>query len=69
MELARGGMTLSAFSLASFAGGIPGVASGLLLGFHDGLPRGSLGEFPIAGLLLGFQGGLTSSSFGSLRRG
>ena len=62
-------MTLSAFSLASFAGGITGVAGGLLLGFDDGLPRDSLGEFPIAGLLLGFQRDLTSGSLGGLRRG
>src|SRR5438874_12156873 len=46
-------MTLSAFSLPSFAGGIAGVASGLPLFFHGGFPRGPLSEFRIAGLLLG----------------
>jgi hypothetical protein len=59
-------MTLSAFSLPSFAGGIAGVASGLPLGFHGGFPRGPLNEFRIAGLLLGFQRGLTSGSLGDL---
>ena len=62
-------MTLSAFSLPSFAGGIAGVASGLPLGFHGGFPRCLLSEFRIAGLLLGFQGGLTSGSLGGLRSG
>ena len=62
-------MTLFAFSLPSFAGGIAGVASGLTLGFQGGFPRGLLGEFRISGLLLGFQGDLTSGSFGSSRRG
>ena len=62
-------MTLFAFSLPSFAGGIAGVASGLPLGFVGSFPRGPLSEFRIAGLLLGFQGDLTSGSFGSLRRG
>ena len=62
-------MSLSAFSLPSFAGGIAGVASGLPLCFHGGFPRGPLSEFRIAGLLLGFQGGLTSGSLGGLRSG
>ena len=62
-------MTLSAFSLPSFAGGIAGVASGLPLGFHGGFPRCLLSEFRIAGLLLGFQRGLTSSSLGGLSSG
>src|SRR5436190_6846541 len=60
---------LSAFSLPSFAGGIAGVASGLLLGFHGGFPRDPLSEFRIAGLLLGFQRGLTIGSLGNLRSG
>jgi hypothetical protein len=47
-------MTLSAFSLPSFAGGIAGITSGLPLGFQDGFLRRLLGEFRIAGLLLGF---------------
>src|SRR5580692_2055462 len=46
---------LSAFSFPSFACSIAGVASGLPLFFHGGLPRGPLSEFHIAGLLLGFQ--------------
>jgi hypothetical protein len=62
-------MTLFAFSLPSFAGGIAGVASGLPLYFVCGFPRGPLREFRIAGLLPGFQGDLTSGSFGGLRRG
>jgi hypothetical protein len=62
-------MTLFAFSLSSFAGGITDVASGLLLGFHGGFPRSPLSEFRVAGLLLGFQGGLTSGSLGGLRSG
>jgi hypothetical protein len=62
-------VTLPAFSLSSFAGGVAGIASSLLLGLHNGLPLGSLGEFPIAGLLLGFERGLTSGSLGGLRRG
>jgi hypothetical protein len=62
-------MTLFAFSLPSFAGGIAGIASGLPLGFVGSFSRGPLSEFRIAGLLLGFQGDLTSGSFGSLRRG
>jgi len=57
-------MSLSAFSLPSFAGGIAGVASGLLFCFRGGFPRDPLSEFRIAGLLLGFQGGLTSGSLG-----
>jgi hypothetical protein len=72
-------VTLSAFSLPSFAGGIAGVASGLPLGFKDGFPRLALSEFliagfllgfqrSIAGLLLGFQRGLASGSLGGLRR-
>ena len=55
-------MTLSAFSLASFAGGIAGVTSGLPLGFQGGFPRCLLGKFRIARLLLVFQRGLTSGS-------
>src|SRR6266550_9596667 len=62
-------MTLSAFSLPSFAGGIAGVTSGLPLGFHGDFPRCLLGEFRVAGLLLGFQRGLTSGSIGGLRSG
>jgi hypothetical protein len=62
-------MTLFAFSLPSFAGGIPGVASGLPLSFQGGFPRGLLGEFRIAGLLLGLQRSLTSGSLGGLRSG
>jgi hypothetical protein len=62
-------MTLFAFSLPSFAGGIAVVPSGLPLGFHGGFPRGPLSEFRIAGLLLGFQRGLTSGSLGDLRGG
>jgi hypothetical protein len=62
-------MTLFSFSLASFAGGIAGVASGLPLGFVGSFSRGPLSEFRIAGLLLGFQGDLTSGSFGDLRSG
>jgi len=62
-------VTLPAFSLSSFAGGVAGIASSLLLGFHNGLPLGALGEFPIAGLLLGFQRGLTSGSLSGLCRG
>ena len=62
-------MTLSAFSLPSFAGGIAGVTSGLLLGFHGGFPRGLLSEFRIAGLLLRFQGGFMSGSLGEFRSG
>jgi hypothetical protein len=60
-------MTLSAFSLPSFAGGITGVTSGLPLGFHGGFPRCPLSEFCITGFLLGFQRGLTSGSLGDLR--
>jgi hypothetical protein len=55
-------MTLSAFSLPSFAGGIAGITSGLPLGF----PCCLLGEFRIAGLLLGFQRGLASGSLSLL---
>ena len=62
-------MSLSAFSLPSFAGGIAGVASGLLFCFRGGFPRDPLSEFRIAGLLLGFQGGLTSGSLGGLCSG
>jgi hypothetical protein len=62
-------MTLSAFSLPSFARGIAGVASGLPLGFQGGFPCCLLSEFRIAGLLLGFQRGLTSGSLGGLRSG
>jgi hypothetical protein len=62
-------MTLFALSLPSFAGGIAGVASGLLLGFHSGFPRGPLSEFRIPRLLLSFQGDLTCGSFSGLRRG
>jgi hypothetical protein len=62
-------MTLFAFSLPSFAGGIAGVASGLSLGFKGGFPRCLLSEFRIAGLSLGFQRSLTSSSLGGLRSG
>jgi hypothetical protein len=47
-------MTLSTFSLPSFAGGIAGVTSGLPLGFQGGFPCCLLGEFRIAGRLLGF---------------
>jgi hypothetical protein len=60
-------ITLSAFSLASFAGGIAGVASGLPLSFQGGFPSCLLSEFCIAGLLLGFQRGFTSRSLGDLR--
>jgi hypothetical protein len=62
-------MTLFAFSLPSFSGGIAGVASDLPLGFVGGFPRRPLSEFRIPGLLLGFQGDLTSGSFGGLRSG
>jgi hypothetical protein len=62
-------MTLSAFSLPSFAGGIAGVASGLPLGFEGGFPRCLIGEFRIAGLLLGFQRGLASGNLDGLRGG
>jgi hypothetical protein len=62
-------MTLSAFSLPSFAGGIAGVASGLPLGFQSGFPRCLLSEFRIAGVVLGFQGDLTSGGFSGLRCG
>ncbi len=62
-------MTLSAFSLPSFAGGIAGVASGLPLGFHGGFPCGLLSEFRIAGLLLRFQGGFMSGVVGGLSSG
>jgi hypothetical protein len=62
-------MTLFAFSLPSFAVGIPGVASGLPLGFVGTFTRCPLREFRIAGLLVGFQGDLTSGCFGGLRRG
>src|SRR6266404_5304658 len=53
-------MTLSAFSLPSFAGGTAGVASGLPLGFQGGFARCLLSEFRIAGLLIGSLGGLRS---------
>jgi hypothetical protein len=62
-------ITLSAFSLPSFAGGIAGIASGLPLGFHGGFPRCLLGEFRIASLLLGSQRCLASGSLGDLRSG
>jgi hypothetical protein len=62
-------MSLFAFSLPSFAGGIAGVTSGLPLGFQGGFPLGLLSEFRNAGLLLRFQGGFTSSSLGDLRSG
>jgi hypothetical protein len=62
-------ITLSVFSLSSFASGIAGVASGLPRFFHGAFPRGPLSEFRIADLLLGFHGGLTSSSLGGLRSG
>jgi hypothetical protein len=62
-------MSLSAFSLPSFAGGIAGITSGLPLFFHGGFPRGALSEFRVAGLLLGLHGGRTSSSLGGLRSG
>jgi len=62
-------MILSAFSLPSFTGGIPGVASSLPLSFQGGFPRCPLSKFCIAGLSLGFQRGLTSGSLGGLRRG
>jgi hypothetical protein len=61
-------VTLSAFSLASFAGGIPFIASGLPLGFRGGFPGGPLSEFRIPGVLLSFQGDLMSGRFGGLRR-
>jgi hypothetical protein len=61
-------MILSALSLPSFAGGIAGVASGLLLCFRGDFPRDPLSEFRIAGLLLGFQGGLTSGEFAGKAR-
>jgi hypothetical protein len=38
-------VTLSAFSLLSFAGRIAGIASRLPLGFQGGFPRGPLSEF------------------------
>jgi hypothetical protein len=60
-------VTLSAFSLLSFAGRIAGIASRLPLGFQRGFPRGPLSEFRIARLLLGLQAGLTSGSLGKLR--
>jgi hypothetical protein len=60
-------VTLSAFSLLSFAGRIAGIASRLPLGFQGGFPRGPLSEFRIARLLLGLQAGLTSGSLGDLR--
>ena len=47
-------ITLSAFSLPSFASGIAGVTSSLPLGFQGGFPCCLLSEFRIAGLLLGF---------------
>jgi hypothetical protein len=56
-------VTLSAFSILSFAGRIAGIASRLPLGF----PRGPLSEFRIARLLLGLQARLTSGSLGKLR--
>ena len=62
-------VTLPAFSLSSFAGGVAGVASGLPLGVQGGFPRCPLSEFSIAGLLLGFQCSLTSGSLGGLRSG
>jgi len=62
-------MTLSAFSLTSFAGGIAGGASSLPLGFQGGFPSSLLSELRIAGLLLGFQLGLTSRSLPGLRSG
>jgi hypothetical protein len=62
-------MTLSAFSLPSFAGCIAGVASSLPLGFRGGFPRDPLSEFGISGLLLSFEGDLTSGNFSGLRRG
>src|SRR5271154_6988052 len=62
-------MTLSAFSLSSFAGGVTGVASSLPLGFFDSFPCNPLSEFRIAGLLLGFQRGLPRGSLGGLRSG
>jgi hypothetical protein len=61
--------TLSAFSLPSFPGGIPGVASGLPLSFQGGFPCCLLSVFRIACLSLGFQGGFTSGSLGSMRSG
>jgi len=62
-------MTLSAFSLPSFAGGIAGITSGLPLGFQGGFPCCLLGEFRITGLLLSFQSIFTSGSLGDLRSG
>src|SRR5271155_2104483 len=62
-------MTLSAFSLSSFAGGVTGVASSLPLGFFDSFPCNPLSEFRIAGLLLGLQRGLPRGGLGGLRRG
>ena len=62
-------MTLSALSLPSFAGGIAGITSGLLLRFQGGFTSGLLSEFHIAGLLLRFQGGFTISSLSDLRSG
>src|SRR5271169_1016910 len=62
-------VTLSAFSLLSFAGRIAGVTSRLPLGFHGGFPRGPFSEFRVARLLLGLQAGLTSGSVGKLRGG
>ena len=62
-------MSLSAFSLPGFAGGIAGVASGLPLCFRGGFPRRPLSVFRILDLLLGFHGGLASGSLGGLRSG
>jgi hypothetical protein len=62
-------MTLSTFSLPSFAGGIAGVASGLPFGFQGGFACYLLSECRIAGLFLGLQHGLTSGSLGGLRSG
>jgi hypothetical protein len=62
-------VTLSALSLASLAGGIAGIASGLPLGFKDGFPLHPLSEFLIAGLLLGFHRCRPSGSLSGLRRG
>jgi hypothetical protein len=58
-------VTLSAFSLLSFAGRIAGIASRLPLGFQGGFPRGPLSEFRIARLLLGLQAGLTAAASAS----
>jgi hypothetical protein len=68
-EHRRAPRPLSALTLPCFAGGIAGVARGLLLGILGGFPRGPLGEFHIGGRFLGQELGRASGGLGGLGGG